>query len=526
MSNLKGSLPESKNNDDRQPQLVINSLDFAVVPDRLPAFRSTARGVFLYGADNNYPRKIIQSSERCSNLEAVKKKQFEFVAGNGFPGATANDVKNDTAVVINKQGQTLYDMLQFCSQQKANINWAIHVNYNALGEAVEFNFIEYDFVRRKIPIKDEKFDRYIITNIFHLENDYSGEMFASKIQEFNEWVKDKKENINFTALECFDYNPDPLIVREQIELSGGIENYPGQLFYAKRTNDIYQKAVYDSLSDKFQFLAECDLASLSNIQNAYAGSGVLKYFSTADGTKEIAEIKKKSSNLRGASNTGRFITVPIQPNADGRMPTNIFESTDIQNKDKLYTEQKKEAKEGIQEIYATPNSILGNDSEGNFATQNMQDAFDFYNSITQPIRTETEIEFTTLLKNSVFANKVQLPIEIEPLQYISRTELNKNKLSESGGSGESAEDIAIRKEGQAKLKSTGVGVESILSVQEKVSSGITQYESGIEILMDIYGYTDEKARKILGEPINLVPEDAETIDEKTKTESNEDINDN
>lgn len=419
MSNLKGSLPESKNNDDRQPQLVINSLDFAVVPDRLPVFRSTARGVFLYGADNNYPRKIIQSSERCSNLEAVKKKQFEFVAGNGFPGATANDVKNDTAVVINKQGQTLYDMLQFCSQQKANINWAIHVNYNALGEAVEFNFIEYDFVRRKIPIEGEKFDRYIITNIWHLENDYSGEMFASKIQEFNSWVKDKKENINFTALECFDYNPDPLIVREQIELTGGIDKYPGQLFYAKRTNGIYQKAVYDSLSDKFQFLAECDLSSLSNVQNGYAGSGVLKYFTAADGKKEIEEIVKKVTNIKGASNTGRFFTIPMLPNADMRMPTNIFESTEIQNRDKLYTEQKKEAKEGIQEIYGTPNSVLGNESKGNLAIQDYENGFDAYNSVTQCLRTETEIEFTILLKNSIFASQVKLPVEIEPLKFIS-----------------------------------------------------------------------------------------------------------
>jgi len=522
MAELEGKFKDTKNNDQREPQLVINSLDFSVVPNRLPIHRSVANGIFLYGNDNNYPRKIVNSADRCSSIVAVRKKQVEFVEGNGFPGATANDVKNGTAVVINRHGETAYDLHKFCAEQKGNINIAIHVNYNALGIAAEFNLIEYDFVRRKIPLKNEEYDRYIITNIWHLENDYSSQIFTSKITEFNAWVKDKKKDISFVALECFGYDPNPLVVRKQMEISGGIQNYPGQLFYAKRTQDIYQKAPYDSLADKFQFLAECDLASLSNIQNGYAGSGFLKYFTNADGTEEIKAIKEKAKNVRGSINQGRFFTIPLLPNSDGKMPTNMWESTEIQNKDKLYTEQKKEAKEGIQEIYATPNSILGNDSEGNFATQNMQDAFDFYNSITQPIRTELEIELTTLFKNSVFANQIQLPIEIEPLQYISRTQLNKNKATEAEGDGESAEDIATRKNGQAKLKSTGTGIQSILSIQEKVSTGITQYDSGIEMLMDIYGYTDEKARKILGEPIELFDKEAKKVDKTTKTESDED----
>ncbi len=427
--NLKGSFSKEQNNDDRVPQLVINSLDFQVTPERLSIAESSAQGIYLYGKDNNYARKIINLADRSSAIVAVRNKQAQFVAGNSFEGATAQDVMNDTAVVINNKGETAYDLLKFCAEQKTNINIAIHVNYNELGIASEFNLIEYDFVRRKINGQDDKFDKYIITNIWHLENDYSRHIFNSKIMEFNEWVSDKKKKLSFCALECFAYDPDPVVVREQIELSGGIKNYSGQLFYAKRTQDIYQKAVYDSLADKFQFLAECDLSSLSNIQNGYGGSGILKYFASGSGQKEIEDIRAKARNTRGAQNHGRFFTVPIQLNNDMRMPTNVFESTEIQNRDKLYTEQKKEAKEGIQEIYNTPNSILGNDTEGNFATQNMQQAFDFYNSVTQPLRTELEIELTTLFKNSVFKNQVKLPIEIEPLEYITRHNIEEKKES-------------------------------------------------------------------------------------------------
>lgn len=523
--NLKGSLPDSSSTDDaRKPQIQVNSLDFLVSVDRLSILRSSAQGIYHYGGDNNYPRKIMQSADRSSSLVTARNKQAQFVQGLGFSGATAMDVKNDTAIVINSKGQTAYDLLKFCADQKSNINIAIHVNYNQLGEAVEFNLIQYDFVRRKIKTSKDKFVKHIITNIWHLENDYSQYGYAAKIMEFNKWVKDKEENLSFIAIECFDYNPDPLIVREQIELSGGIDNYSGQLFYMKRTEDIYQKALYDSVADDFQFLAETKLSSLSNIQNGYSAGGIFKYFGNTTGTKEISELKKKLENTRGAKNFGRILALEIPSSADMKVPVNMFEPTEMQNIDKLFSDQKKDARENIKSLYTIPNALIGKDTEGNFATQKMHETFDFYNTVTEPLRQELEIELTTLFKNSIFASQITLPIEIEPLQYISRTEINKNKLSEAGDGGESAEDIAIRKEGQAKLKSTGIGVESILSVQEKVSTGITQYESGIEILMDIYGYTDEKARKILGEPIDLIPEDAETIDKETKVDDNETIN--
>ncbi|MFA6185497.1 MAG: hypothetical protein WC720_05135 [Candidatus Shapirobacteria bacterium] len=422
MADIQGkfNFDNEQNNDERKPQIQVNSLDYLVSVDRLPIFRSQAQGIYLYGIDNNYPRKIMQSADRCSSLVTVRNKQAQFIQGLGFPGATALDVKKGTAIVINTKGQTAYDLLRFCSIQKSNINIAIHVNYNALGEAVEFTPVQYDFVRRKVNLLNEDFDRHIITNIWHLENDYTGYGFAAKIQEFNKWMNKKKHKLSFIALECFDYNPDPLVVREQIELSGGIENYSGQLFYMKRTEDVYQKALYDSVADKYQFLSECDLASLSNIQNGYSASGILKYFGTLSGTREVADAIKKINQTKGANNTGRIITMPFTPGADNNIPTNIFEPTEMQNIDKLYTDQVNRAEIGIQSLFSCPNALIGKDTEGNFATQKMQETFEYYNSITEPLRQELEIELTRLFSNSVFASQLKLPIEIEPLQFISK----------------------------------------------------------------------------------------------------------
>ena len=242
-----------------------------------------------------------------------------------------------------------------------------------------------------------------------------------KLTEFNKCVHKKETELSFIALEVFDYNPDPLIVREQIELSGGIENYSGQLFYMKRTEDVYQKALYDSVADKFQFLAESDLSSLSNIQNAYNASGIFKHFGNLTGTKELEALKNKLNNVTGSHNFGRIVAIEMLQNADNKLPDKMFEATEMMNIDKLYVEQIKNSELGLQQLYTIPNALIGKDTEGNFATQKMQETFDFYNSVTEPLRQELEIELTTLFKNSVFANQMTLPIEIAPLQYISRT---------------------------------------------------------------------------------------------------------
>lgn len=417
MSELPGKFEKEQNTDERKIKNQYNSIDFLTNVQRLAVIKSTCQGIYHYGYDNKYPTKIIEISKRSGSLETTKEVFSKFLAGRGFEGATAKDVKNDTAIVINEKGQTAFDLLKFCANQKANINIAIHVNYNQLGEAIEFNFVQYDFVRRKVNRENEKYNRYIITNIWHLENDIYNNYSMPVMQQFNRWINDKKVNLDFTALEVFEYNPDPVIVREQIEISGGIENYPGQLFYMKRTEDIYQRAIFDSVIDSAQFEAEANLFSLSNIQNGFAIGGIFKHFGSSDNTKEMQELKEKLRHGTGSINAGRIFTVAFQDNADGNIPDNLFEPITHANIDSLFEKQLNNAKESIKEKFNAPNALIGRDTTGNFATQKMQETFEFYNAMTQDYRIELEIELTKLFKNSVFANQIKLPIKIEPLKY-------------------------------------------------------------------------------------------------------------
>lgn len=58
----------------------------------------------------------------------------------------------------------------------------------------------------------------------------------------------------------------------------------------------------------------------------------------------------------------------------------------------------------------------------------------------------------------------------------------------------------IEAEAKAKLKGTVGGVEGILSIQESVANGLTDYNSAIALLFEIYGFDEKTSKRILGNP--------------------------
>jgi len=62
------------------------------------------------------------------------------------------------------------------------------------------------------------------------------------------------------------------------------------------------------------------------------------------------------------------------------------------------------------------------------------------------------------------------------------------------------EDNSATLQAQANLRGSVGGVQGVLAVQASVSAGTTTYEAALSILTIIYGFTDEQARQILGQP--------------------------
>jgi len=409
---------DTADNDSRSAKVAVNSIDFVSHVKRLPVFRSAAQGIYLYGQDNNYPAKLKQLALRSNSLVTAINSQTKFLRGLGFPGAIPGDFATGNAVEVNADGLTAGDLLTHFAKSKSEINTAIHVNYNALGEAVGFTPVPYEFIRRKLLLMTDHFEKFVISNIWDLENTPGNYDFgAFTVENFNEWVKKKELGFNYNSLCVYAYDPDSVVVREQISESGGIENYPGQLFYSNNSIQIYQKAFYDSVIDDAQTEAEAKIFSISNLQNMFASSGIFKYPGNLDTQLEFKKVKERMEQTAGAVNAGRFFTIPFNPGSPPTTP--FFESIQQQNVDTMFVNQREDAKRNIYEFYQQPGLINGRSDNGMFNQQSMSDAFTFYNSVTEPLRQEIEKELTMLFSNSII--DIQLPIQIEPLNYKGKT---------------------------------------------------------------------------------------------------------
>jgi len=72
-----------------------------------------------------------------------------------------------------------------------------------------------------------------------------------------------------------------------------------------------------------------------------------------------------------------------------------------------------------------------------------------------------------------------------------------------------------RLEAQASLKGTVGGVQGILEIQRSVSTGITDRDAAIALLVEIYGFTTEQASNIIGNPKPIADIAGENINVST-----------
>jgi hypothetical protein len=75
---------------------------------------------------------------------------------------------------------------------------------------------------------------------------------------------------------------------------------------------------------------------------------------------------------------------------------------------------------------------------------------------------------------------------------------------------ESTEEAPASTEEQAALRGSVGGVQGILSVQASVAAGTTTREAALSILTIIYGFTEEQAEALLGEPQEEIDENQDS----------------
>lgn len=180
-----------------------------------------------WGGDNLYPQHLQRLAAASGTAELCLARYCKFVEGDGLRDGLAG-------YEINASGETSDDLLHSIAQDITRFGgYAIHVNYNVLGQVTEMHHVPFEHCRLE-EADDVGQVQHVLTH-----PDWSGR----KTRRGQRITVDSKHVNVFNA-----FNPDPVAVREQIYNAGGIDRYNGQILWRSMAGMyIYPTPIYDAV---------------------------------------------------------------------------------------------------------------------------------------------------------------------------------------------------------------------------------------------------------------------------------------
>jgi len=424
-------------------KVAVNSIQRTLFVERLHVnIAYPADRIIPYDRDNLYPNKIKSIAQRSGTTMSAIGTLSSFISGEGFQSM-------DT--VVNREGQTLWDILRHVSFSRSMFGgFALHFNYNLLGQIIEINPINFEFVRWSKCL--------------------------TKFSVNPDWFRRsrRKEEIEYNS-----FYPENVI--NEINECGNIHDYKGQILYwIPNIKDYYQPCNWDSVMDDAQFEAEAKLYSLSSIQNDYSLAGIISYPKNITDKGEIDSIKEEIASDKGSANAGGIRVI-------GAMPTENFNNwkwfTPISrnNIDGLHTNQIERAKLNIYAAFRQPPILNGVATGGMFNQESFADAFNYYNTQTETERKEVEKELTKILSYSVWPIQVQ----ITPKSFALR----------SADGSAPMQNNAVNAEVNSTLTNlTGRQLQGVFRITKRYKKQELSYEQAAQLLSDGFGFSEDQVQ--------------------------------
>lgn len=328
---------------------------------RVPTWIDRRFQIQGYDADNLYPQRAKEARNRSFTTKSACARYGEFIVGEGF-----EDKAFGSMIVNAKKRHTANDLLDHVSE---SMSWAngfyIHVGYNLNYRPNCVLVVPFEFPRFGIPDGDGEF---------------------SILRYCNNWENNPYKNPS-SIQEIFDYpifNPDPAVVKDQIESAGGIRNYLGQIFVWTPEDGQYPKATFDAVIDQAQTQSEIGILDLAMEQNGLKAGHAIMYPGKFETTKEEKEFKDGVNAFSGQGAGGALIL----ENPSGTLKANeIIVPLQMQNADEMHEGVDKRVRNAIRTSFGMPPEIIGEMPEsGMFNKQQMEDAYAYYNSVTSKAR--------------------------------------------------------------------------------------------------------------------------------------------
>jgi hypothetical protein len=321
-------------------------------------------GIIKYDHDNNYPQRIRLYQQGSSTTTGCVNLYAKYMRGQSFLNSTFFSSH------VNRKKQTWDRILRFVTDEYALFNsFALHFNFNALGQISEINTVPFEHIRLCEP-------------------DDTG--YIGKVKLYNNW--DKRSGKPFDAKKIITvdvFNPSPDVVLQQMEKAGGIELYKGQIYY--HAENEYPKAKIDSIIEDCETDGELKYFKNRNVTTGFLANHIwidkAQFESAADELKHLNNIKK----FQGARNSSKILRVAVKAGEE------IPEIKPLQSTidDKLFAYTETSVRDKIISAFQQPPILLGVVTQGALGEKNDREgAKNVYSETTQDERILFEAFFS------------------------------------------------------------------------------------------------------------------------------------
>ena len=443
---------------------------------------------YLNGSDNLYPlsiERVIQNSPTAKRAALAMKK---YISGSGLTNFELN-------IVNKKQNKSLYDVVKEIAhdisyQNGVFLHRSIKID-TSTGEPIFITdqLTVLDYVKCRVSKKDD-----------------GGSMGKIFYKDFNPNHKTKKQGGKKEEAKwyySFSNNQDVIQAQIQADSKELIENseqeptieeltknYRGQVYYLNldpRLNYALSKfdAVYNDCDTEFR---------MSTYSNKMTREGFLG--KTAILVNNLDEetsltIKEDVKNWLGTENSSGvyFLEVEETENLD-----NVLKIINVETQydDEMFTNTEKRVRRNILGAANNIPEPLLYSNDGSALFGNSGEAYNQMKVFYEEQNNEERKAIEKMLLMFGFDTRIKLITHID-----SEIKDGQNDIENL-----SNEDIAIQEQikSQATLRGSVGGVQGILQIQQSVSQELTDIDSAIEILVEIYGFERATASKILGKP--------------------------
>ena len=347
---------------------------------RLVTLLNKTEKIETWDADNAYPQRIIDLNGASGVATRCVKRFKRFIVGRGFADPLVYKM------IVDQDGGTMDKMLALTAQDYANLNgFAIHVRYNGLGEVVERKHISFADLR--LCSDSDKLAYY---------DNWDGQ---SKIKKFNirEIVRINRFNPRTVLAE--------IAQEEGATYQEKAANYKGQvLWWSSAGFKAYPTAPIDSVAEDAETDFQAKLYKNKNIRTSFTSAGMYIQNGESETPEAREAVQKSLTDFQGADSAGNIMLVEV---AAGQTPPEFKPFNANTGEDRRFEYHETSVERSIVKCFAIPNVLAGILEAGKMATSSeLKEAYDIYNSETEPDRIIFEEQYSRLLG---------MPVTILPL---------------------------------------------------------------------------------------------------------------